>query len=71
MGIICVVSKVKTQEIRGSDGPFEVRYQEADLIMPNRRARAREIRAPSDGEYPPGRYTLAAESFKTKQWDQL
>ena len=71
MEIISVVSKVKTKEIRGSDGPFEIRYQEADLIMPNRRARALEIRAPRDGEYPPELYTLAAESFTTNQWDQL
>ena len=39
--------------------------------MPNRRARALETRAPRDGEYPPGLYTLAAESSSTNQWDQL
>ncbi len=63
MEIISVVSKVQTKELQSSNGPFEIRYQEADLIMPNRRARALEIRAPRDGEYPPGLYILAAESF--------
>ncbi len=71
MEIISVVSNVQTKELQGSNGPFEIRYQEADLIMPNRRARALEIRAPRDGEYPPGLYTVAAESFSTNQWDQL
>ncbi len=71
MEIISVVSKVQTKELQSSNGPFEIRYQEADLIMPNRRARALEIRAPRDGEYPPGLYTLAAESFSTNHWDQL
>ncbi len=71
MEIISVISKVQTKEIKGSNGPFEIRYQEADLIMPNRRARALEIPAPRDGEYPPDLYTLAAESFSTNQWDQL
>ena len=71
MQIISIVSKVKTKEGRGSKGPFEIRFQEADLIMPNRRARALEIRAPRDGEYPLGLYTLAAESVTTNQYDQL
>ena len=39
--------------------------------MPNRLSRALETRAPLDGEYPPGLYTLAAESFSTNHWDQL
>ncbi len=33
--------------------------------MPNRLSRAPETRAPRDREYPPGLYTLAAESFST------
>lgn len=71
MVIINVLSKVQTKEVRGPNGPFEIRTQEADLIMPNRRARALEIPAPRDGEYPSGLYSLAAESFSTNQWDQL
>lgn len=71
MVIINVVSKVQTKEVTGSNGLFEIRFQDADLIMPNRRARALEIRAPRDGEYTPGLYTLATESLTTDQWDQL
>ena len=71
MVIISVVSKVQTKQVSGAAGQFEIRYQDADLIMPNRRARALEIRAPRDGEYRPGLYTLAAESLSTNQWDQL
>lgn len=69
--IISVVSKVQTKDVRGPNGPFEIRFQDADRIMPNRRARALEIRAPRHGEYTPGLYTLAAESLSTNQWDQL
>ena len=71
MVIICVVSKVQTKEATGAKGQFEIRFQEADLIMPSRRARALEIRAPRDGEYTPGLYTLAAESLSTDRWDRL
>ncbi len=71
MGIIGVVSKVQSKEVRGPDGPFEIRYQEADFIMLNRLVRALQTRAPRDGEYRPGLYILAAESFSTNQWDQL
>ncbi len=63
MEIISVVSKAKTKKGRSSSGPFEIRYQEADFIMPIRRVRALETRTPHDGEYPPGLYILAAESF--------
>ncbi len=63
MEIISVVSKANTKKCRNSSGPFEIRYQEADFIMPIRRVRALETRTPRDGEYPPGLYILAAESF--------
>jgi len=57
MVIIGVVSEVTTKKGRTSSGPFEIRYQEADIIMPNRRASALETRTPRDGEYPPGSFT--------------
>ena len=71
MEIIGVVSEVTTKKGRTSSGPFEIRYQKADFIMPNRRAKALETRTPRDGEYPPGLYILAAEGFSINQWDQL
>lgn len=71
MEIINVISKVKTREINASSGPFKIRFQDADLVMPNSRIRALEIRAPRDGEYPLGLYSLAPESFSTDRWDQL
>ena len=71
MKINSVVSKAQTKKVKGPNGPFEIRHQEADNIMPNRRARALEIPAPCDGEYPPGLYSLAPVSFSTNQWDPL
>ncbi len=71
MEIISVVSKAKTKKGRSSSGPFEIRYQEADFIMPIRRVRALETRTPRDGEYPARPLHLGGGELLHNQWDQL
>ena len=71
MIVIDVVSKVKTRHVETVDKSFDIRYQEADLLVPNGRPRPTEVRPPGKAEYALGFYTLAPQSFTTDTFDRL
>ena len=71
MIVIEVFSKVKTRHVETADKSFDIRYQEADLLVPNGRPRPTEVRPPGKAEYAPGFYTLAPQSLTTDTYDRL
>ncbi len=71
MIVIDVVSKVKTRHVETADKSFDIRYQEADLLVPNGRPRPTEVRPPGKAEYALGFYTLAPQSLTTDTFDRL
>ena len=68
---IKVVSEVKVRHVETADKAFDIRYQEADLLLPNGRPRPTEVRPPGKAEYPLGFYTLAPQSLTTDLYDRL
>ena len=66
-----VISKVKTRHVETADKAFDIRYQEADLLLPNGRPRPTEVRPPGKAEYTLGFYTLAHQSLTTDTFDRL
>lgn len=71
MIVIEVVSEAKTRHVETAEKSFDIRYQEADLLVPNGRPRPTEVRPPGKAEYAPGYYTLAPQSLTTDTFDRL
>ena len=71
MVVLDIVSKVKTRHVETADKSFDIRYQEADLLVPNGRPRPTEVRPPGKAEYALGFYTLAPQSLTTDTFDRL
>jgi len=72
MIIIKIQSEIKTRDVQGKKGAFTVRFQEAELIYEDRRARYVEVTPPRDQSYTVDElYTLDSHSVRTNDYDRL
>ena len=72
MLILNVFGLVHQRKIKKKDGTeFEIRFQEAEIVLENRRPRVVEISIPGEGHYDEGLYTLSAESFRPNNYERL
>lgn len=71
--VITVLGGVKHRGFQKRDGTQStMRFQEAEVMLEGaRHPREIEVRPPKDGEYPPGKYRIAARSVKVNQYGSL
>lgn len=50
---------------------FRVRYQEAEILLKNKRPRVVQISSPVDRPYEEGLYTVDSESFHSDRFERL
>lgn len=69
---IKIASSLKTKDVTSRKGPLTIRYQEADLIQPDRRPRYLEVTPPANQEYEVDEfYSVAPHSVRTNDYDKL
>lgn len=72
MLILKVFGLIHQRKVTKKDGTeFEIRFQEAEIVLENRRPRVVEISIPGQGHYAEGLYTLSAQSFRPDKYERL
>ena len=72
MIIIKITSEVRTRDVNGKRGDFTVRFQEGDLLTPDKRPRYVEVTPPKDSSYETDTlYTVAPHCIRTNNYDRL